>query len=347
MKKPKITIQSIAENLNVSTATVSKVINGVAKKYRISDKTIKAVNDEIERLGYIPNTIAKSLRSQKSYTIGLIFPDLSNPWFTKLALQIEADCRKKGYHILLCNSNGSTKIENEHIQLLRNRMVDGIIIDPVGVDNDHLVNAYNEGLPMILIDRCFENSPIPFISSDDAKVSYEAVNYLIKKGHRKIVCLQGLDKTSSNIYRVSGYKRALEENGISFNPNLILGNDFTYENGYDNGLKIIENNDNNEENKITAIFSTSNQITLGVLKVFKEKNVKIPDDISIISFDDWDYSELLYTPITTISHILNSDAGSLAVKNLMKQIENDEKIKIPNTILSAKIIKRASVKTLL
>ena len=337
----KITIKTIAEALNISPATVSKVLNGVAKKYRISDKTILAVTQQVEKSGYMPNSIAKSLRNQKSYTIGLIFPDLSNPWFTNLALQIESECRKKGYQILLCNSNGSTKIEAEHIQLLKNRMVDGIIVDPVGIESDHLIRAFNDGLPMIMIDRRFENTPIPFISSDDIQISYEAVNYLVKNGHRSIACIQGLENTSSNNFRIDGYKKALIKNGIEINSNLILGDAFTFKSGYDSGLEIIKNIANT---KITAIFSTSNQITLGLLKVFKEKAIKIPEDISIISFDDWDYSELLYTPITTISHILNSDAGSLAVKNLMIQIESKSK-KIPsNILLPARIIKRASVK---
>src|SRR6185437_16895697 len=172
------------------------------------------------------------LRLKRSSTIGLIVPDITNTWFAQLALGIENEARKHNYNIFLSNSNDDIKVEKKSIMLLQNWMVDGIIIAPIGLENEHLIKASKRGTPLVLIDRFFEGIDLPYISSNDYQGSIEANQYLIDNGHRRIACFQGIVGTSPNNHRVKGYKQALEKNKIPFDPALVMGNNFGYNNGY-------------------------------------------------------------------------------------------------------------------
>ena len=342
MPPKKVTIQSIAQELGMSVTTISRVLNGLGEKYRISEKTIELVNNTAEKLNYSPNNFAKGLRLKRSSTIGLIVPDITNTWFAQLAWEIENEARKHDYNIFLCNSNDDIKVEKKSIMLLQNWMVDGIIIAPIGLESDHLIKASKEGTPLVLIDRFFEGIDLPYISSNDYEGAFEAIQYLIDNGHKRIACLQGIVGTSPNNQRVMGYKQALKNNNVAFDPKLVMGADFGYNTGYTCAQKIIKDL---KKTKITAIFSTGNQITLGLLKAFKEQKIQIPNDISVISFDEQVYSDLLYTPLTTVSH-MNENIGDIALNMVFDQFENNSKSKPKNVVLKSKLIIRDSVKKL-
>lgn len=338
MNEQKSSIKSIANELGLSVSTVSRVLNGIGKKHRISQRTIEAVESMAEELDYEPNNIAKSLRLKKTSTIGLILPDISNPWFAKIALNIEKELRKKHYNVFLYNSNGELEIEEMAIKLLKNWNVDGIILAPIGVESKHILKAFKKTTPIVLIDRFFENEEIPYVSTNDEEGAFQAVNFIIENGHSRIACFQGIQETSVNIQRVGGYKRALERHEIMVDKNLIVGSGFDIENGYLETKKI-ENEIKGK--KITAIFSTGNLITLGIMKALKELSVKVPEDLSLVSFDEQNYSELLYTPLTTISHS-DEKIGSLAVDLLFDQI--DKRVIRDSVLLPTQLIIRKSVK---
>ncbi|MFC5046984.1 LacI family DNA-binding transcriptional regulator [Aquimarina hainanensis] len=340
MPKNKATIQSIADTLGVSVSTVSRVMNGVGKKYRISAKTIAAIHETADKLNYTPNNIAKSLRLKKTFTVGLIIPDISNPWFAKIAMRIEEESRKRGYNIFLCNSNGDITVEKESLKLLENWKVDGIITAPIGIEYSHLLKSYKNGMPLVLVDRFFEKAELPYVSTNDEQGAFDANELLISYGHVNIACIQGLVGTSQNRQRVDGYKKALKKNGLKVEESLIVGSDFGYDNGYNEAKKIIKEL---HKNKVTAIFSTGNQITLGVLKAFKEESIRIPEDISLISFDENNYSELLYTPISTVSHVDN-EIGSKAVAMLFNQINEEETEEVQRILAPTHLIERDSVR---
>jgi len=342
MSKNNITVQTIANEVGVSVTTVSRVMNGVAKKYRISDKTIETVKTTADRLKYSPNIIAQSLRLKKTFTIGLIVPDISNPWFAKIARGIEKELRKKNYNVTLCNSNDDIAIEIKSLKLLQDMKVDGIVIAPIGIHYDHLIESYKDGTPIVLVDRFFEQFDIPYVSSDDFEGAYQANNYLIQNGHKKIACIQGLVGTSSNSKRIEGYKEALNKNDIQFHSEYLVGYDFSMRNGYEQAKKLIENYD---KSRITAIFSTGSQITLGILKAFKEENIGIPEDISLISYDEQEYSELLYTPLTTVAHF-DKNIGEIAINLLFNQINKYQDLSETRVLCSPHLIKRESVKNL-
>ncbi|HQV59512.1 MAG TPA: LacI family DNA-binding transcriptional regulator [Chitinophagaceae bacterium] len=340
MKKNNVTIQSMAKTLGVSVTTISRVLNGLGEQFRISKKTIELVTTTADKLNYRPNNIAKGLRLKKSSTIGLILPDITNTWFAQLALGIEKEARKHHYNIFLCNSNDDIKVEKKSIALLQSWMVDGIIIAPIGLESEHLQKASKSGTPVVLIDRFFEGVNLPYISSNDFEGSLEATQYLINNGHKKIACFQGIVGTSPNNQRVNGYKQALKNNKIHFDPSLVMGEDFGFNNGYTCAKKLIKHL---AKSKITAIISMGNQITLGILKALKEEGVQIPNDLSIISFDEQEYSDLLYTPLTTVSH-MNENIGDVALKMLFNQFGKSTRIKPKNVVLNSKLIIRDSVK---
>lgn len=342
MQEKKVTIKFIAKKLGVSVTTISRVLNGLGKQHRISDATIELVTITAEKLNYSPNNIAKGLRLKKSSTIGLIVPDITNIWFAQLAFGIESEARKHNYNIFLINSNDDLKVEKDSISLLQNCMVDGIIIAPIGLESEHLIKVTKSGTPLVLIDRFFEGIDLPYISSNDYEASLDANQYLIDNGHKKIVCLQGIVGTSPNNQRVEGYKQALKKNKIIFDSKLIMGTNFGFDNGYTCGKRLINDL---KKSKITAIFSTGNQITLGLLKAFKEEGIQIPNDISLVSFDEQSYSDLLFTPLSTVSH-MNENLGEIALKMLLNQLGKKHKAKPKNIVLKSKLIIRDSVKNI-
>ena len=342
MQEKKITLNYLAKKLNISVTTISRVLNGLGTQYRISEKTIGLITKTAEKLNYSPNNFAKGLRLKKSSTIGLIVPDITNTWFAQLALGIEKEARKHHYNIFLCNSNDDIKVEKKSIALLQNWMVDGIIIAPIGLESEHLVKASKKGTPLVLIDRFFEGVNLPYISSNDFEGSLEATQYLINNGHKRIACIQGIAGTSTNSQRIDGYKKALKKNKIAFDPKLIMGNDFGFNNGYTCAKKLITHL---AKTKITAIFSLGNQITLGVLKALKEEKIQIPNDLSIVSFDEQEYCDLLFTPLSTVSH-MNENLGDLSLRIILEQMDKNHKSKPKNVVLKSKLIIRDSVKNI-
>ncbi|MGB3006442.1 MAG: LacI family DNA-binding transcriptional regulator [Chitinophagaceae bacterium] len=337
-----VTIQSMARTLGVSATTISRVLNGLGEQFRISKKTVELVTITAEKLNYRPNNIAKGLRLKKSSTIGLIVPDITNTWFAQLAMGIEKEARKHQYNIFLCNSDDDLKIEKKSISLLQSWMVDGIIIAPIGLEHHHLIEAKKNGTPIVLIDRIFEGVDLPYISSNDFEGALEANQYLINNGHKKIACVQGIVGTSPNTKRVNGYKQALKKNKIPFDPSLVSGEAFSFNNGYSCAKKIIKTL---SKTKITAIFSLGNQITLGILKAVKEEGIKIPEDLSLVSFDEQLYSDLLFTPLSTVSH-MNDNFGDLSIQMLLKQMVKGKKAKPKDVVLKSKLIIRESVKNI-
>lgn len=296
--------------------------------------------DAAQKFDYVPNKMARSLKLDKTETIGLVIPDISNPFFADIAKSIEGAARKKGYSIILCDSSDDIKNEEQMLKLLQGQKVDGIIIAPVGTHADHLIQVYESKLPVVVIDRFFPDSKLPYVTSDNFQGAYDAVNYLINQDHRRIACIQGIHESQPNIERVEGYKKALKDNNIVFDENLLVGNGFSKENGLAQ-TKLLFNLDNPP----SAIFALSNLISLGVLEAASVENKHIPDDVSLISFDEQPYSAHLGTPMTTIDQQKN-EMGFHSVDYLIKMIENQHSENQLCIRLPTKLIKRDSIRKL-
>jgi LacI family transcriptional regulator len=338
MKSSNATLKSIATKLGVSVSTVSRVINGKSIRYRISKDTQDAILKVAKELSYSPNQLARGLRLKRTNTIGYIIPDISNPFFSSIAKSVEKFARKFGYSILLCDSEENTDIEKESLQLMLNRKVDGLIISPVGLEVSHLVAISQKNIPIVLLDRYFPDLNIPFVTSDNYQGALEAVKLLIENGHTRIACIQGLKNTSPNNDRVKGYRDAHSKHDLEIDGSLLVGDSFGEENGYIETKLLLK-----KSLLPTAIFSVSNLISLGAIRAISEEGLKIPDDISMISFDDQPYSRFLSTPMTTVSQ-QSAQIGQIATKLLIDQIESNRSVEAKGIFLPTKIIMRESVK---
>lgn len=335
-----VTLKSLSEKLSISVSTISRVLSGKADKYRISKTTQEKILNAASELNFSPNQIARGLRLQKTLTLGLIIPSISNPFFASIAQSIENEARKSGYSILISDSQENTEIEIETLNIMRSRKVDGIIVSSVGQNCDHLVKVYKSGFPLLVIDRYFPSSKIPYVGTDNFKGAYEGVELLIKSGHKKIACIQGLENSAPNNDRVKGYKKALLKYKIIINDNLIVGNDFSEQNGYIETKLLLQQDD-----RPTAIFACGNQISLGVIRAVRENKLKIPTDISLLTFDEHPYSEYLSPSLTTIAQ-QKEEIGQIAVRMLLNQIEGKPKGNSSGILLAPKVINRKSIKRL-
>ena len=208
----------------------------------------------------------------------------------------------------------------------------------MGKESEHITKAINKNIPIVLIDRYFQDLNVPFVGSDNFKGSFEATDYLIQNGHTRIAFIQGIKVTTVNQDRVNGFIEAFNKNQIPLDSSLIVGENFGEQNGYVQTKILL-----NLQNKPTAIFAASNLISLGALKALYEENLKVPEGMSIISFDDQPYSNFLATPMTTVAQ-QSQEIGSIAFNLLMDKMESDSAIESPNILLPTKLIERDSVK---
>lgn len=335
MVKQKISITDIAVKTGLSTTTVSRVLNGKAEKYRISKKSQQKVKEVAKELHYTPNRFAANLRTGKSGTLALIIPSLNNPFFAGIASAINTELRKFNYITIISDSDENPEIERMELQQLIARNIEGLIIVPCGEQWEHIKLLQDQGLPIVCIDRYFEDLDIPFVSTDNYLGAYMATKHLIENGHSRITCIQGVRHSTPNRQRIKGFKDAMnEEEQENYN---IVGDDFTFQNGYLETKLLLQHNE-----KPTAVFTLSNTIAMGCMKALKEENIKVPDDISLITFDDHPYLDYLSTPLSCVAQPV-SDISKMAVKFLISKINNKE-VQTSQVLLRPTMKMRDSIK---
>ncbi len=335
MTKQKINITDIAEKTGLSITTVSRVLNGKAQQYRIGKKSQQKIEEAAKEMHYIPNHFAANLRSGKSKTIALIVPSLVNPFFASIASEINAEIRKHGYITIISDSDENPEIEKIVLEQLSARNIEGLIIAPCGNQWEHIKNLYDTGLPVICIDRYFENLDLPYVSTDNYNGAYEATQFLIKNGHTTIACIQGVQESTPNRLRIKGFIDAMEKSGI--NDYCVVGDDFTLQNGYLETRLLLQ-----QKNHPTAIFALSNTIAIGCMRALKEENIKIPADISLITFDEHPYLDFFSTPLSCVAQPVN-DISKIATKFLFSKL-NHKEIKINHVLLKPEIKIRESIR---
>ncbi len=335
MTKQKTSIIDIAEKTGLSTTTVSRVLNGKSEQFRISEKSQKKIREAAKELNYIPNQYAANLRTGKSNTIALIVPSLDNPFFAGIASNINAEIRKHGYSTIIADSDEKLEIEQTELLQLISRNIEGIIIVPCGDRSDHIKNAQDQGIHVICIDRYFEDLNLPYVSTDNYLGAFSATKYLIENGHSAIACIQGVQLSTPNRLRVKGFIDAMKEANLEYNN--IVGDDFTFQNGYLETKLLLQ-----QKERPTAIFTLSNTIAMGCMKALKEENILVPDNLSLITFDDHPYLDYLSTPLTCVAQPV-SDISKIAVKFLFSKIK-DKDVKTSQVLLRPTIKFRDSVK---
>jgi len=334
------TLQGIADQSGLSVTTISRVLSGQASRYRISKETEVTVRKLAKDSSFVPNQLARGLRLKKTLTIGLVIPDISNPCYAGIAHQVLVGIRKYGYSVILCDSQDDTGLEVQSLALLQSRGVEGVVLCPTGRSSQHLAPFVGGRLPIVLVDRFFPDLPLPYVSSDNVAGARQATELLITSGHRRIACLQGLRGTSPSEFRVRGYKEALAHHHLPIENNLIVGDSFTEQSGYIETKLLLRT-----EPGVKAILVLSHLNGLGAIRALTEEKRRIPDDVSIISFDDTPYFSYLATPLTAVAQA-NSEMGEVAVKLLFDQIQSPHRQTKGGILLPTTLVMRESVKRL-
>ncbi|OGS20357.1 MAG: hypothetical protein A2252_00440 [Elusimicrobia bacterium RIFOXYA2_FULL_39_19] len=324
-----ITLKKIAEELNVSAMTVSRALND---KAWVESKLKEKIQKKAAQLGYKPNHIARSLVSSKSNTIGLIIPQFEISFFPEICIGVEKPCSERNYEIYICCSYGKAKREAEEINSLLSRKIDGLIIVPS--QDEHDISVYRELLknkiPFVLVDRYFSHINCSYVVSDDKTGAYNAVSYLIDLGHRKIAHISGPKFASTTQSRIAGYRNALKSKTID--SELILEGSFDEKSGYETMKKILKE-------KYTAVFAANDFTAFGALQAIEEAGMKVPDDISIIGFDDSHFSKYLKVSLTTVRQN-PVEIGKTAVEILFENIQNPAKYR--RAIIPTELVIRQS-----
>ena len=336
----RVTMKHIAEVAGVSVSAVSRVLSDQATKYRISKKSQVAVHAAAKKLNFSPNALARGLRLRKTWTLGLVLPDISNHFFSDIARVISIDAREKGYSLMLCDSEDNTDVEAKSLKLLQDRQTDGLIILPVGHSWQDVATVREAGTPVVMVDRVYPELDVPCVSSDNFRGAYDATMYLLSRGHRRIAFIQGIPEAWTSITRRQGYEAALCEYGLEPPNGRTLGREFTEKSGYLAAKKLLRNKE-----RPTAIFAAGNLITFGVLRATTEEHMTIPDNISIISFDELPYYPHLATPVTTVSQ-QKTKMGQAAVQLLLRQVEGETLSSTDSIVLPTKLIEGDSVRSL-
>lgn len=311
----KITIKEIAKLAGVSTATVSKIVNH--KDENISDATRERVLDLIETHNYVPNRIASSMITKKTNTIGLIIPDITNPFFPEVARGVEDYANRAGYHVVLCNSDNNPKKEITYIAMLQEKMVDGIIFTSSSLRNKVTKELMRMQIPVITVDREIEGLKTNGkITVDNINGAFTGVQYLIERGYNKILHLGGPMTSKPSIDRLEGYKKALDAHGILYDPALCYEGKYTTEWGYEGIMEVLGNGI-----AFDGIFCGNDMIAIGAIKALHEKGLKVPQDVGVLGFDNI-YMATVVTPnLTTVSQP-NYQMGYKAAELLIGIISN-------------------------
>lgn len=332
----KLTIREIANMAGVSVTTVSQILNN--KGSRFSEATKKKVLEIVEEYQYKPDFFASNIITRHSKTIGMIVPDVTDFFFSKVVEGVETYLNSLGYMILLCNSKHSVEKETQYVTELLHRSVDGIILaTPNVLPQDHVLKKQRQSaFPVVLIDRGINTREEGQLLVEEYVGASQAVEFLIAHGHRHIGMLKETQGYYQLTERLAAYRAVLEKHGIPINEDYIQSGELTLKGGYRAAKAVLENKE------VTAIFCGNDEMAIGAYQAVYEKNLRIPEDISVIGFDGLEISEYLAPSLTTVYQPA-FDIGYYAAKFLVEAIHGDVKT-IPNKTFETTFIERNSTR---
>jgi LacI family transcriptional regulator len=311
-----ITIYDVAREANVSMATVSRVVNG---NPNVKPTTRKKVSEAIDRLGYRPNAVARGLASKKTTTVGVIIPDISSTFYAELARGIEDIATMYKYNIILSNSDQNRDKELHLLNTMLGKQVDGIVFMGGNITEEHVEEFKRSPVPIVLAASIDLNEVTPSVNINYEQATFDAVSMLIEKGHKRIGYVTGpMEEPINKEKKMSGYRRALTEAGLSIDEDLITEGDYTYDSGLEAFEKISE-----LSNKPTAIFAGTDEMALGVVHAAQDNGYVIPNDIEIIGFDNTKLATMVRPQLTTVVQP-TYDIGAVAMRLLTKLMNKEE-----------------------
>jgi LacI family transcriptional regulator len=332
-EKKMSTIREVAKLAGVSPISVSRVVN---KNDYVSEETKKRVESAIRQLGYVPNILARGLRSRRTCTLGLILTDITNPFWTTVARGAEDVASTSGFSIIFGNSDESEEKQNEYLNLLVQKQVDGVLLVPVGNSVASIRLLQRKEIPVVVLDRRLVGVRADVVGSDSEGGAFQLMQLLISLGHRRVAMLCGPRGVSTAEDRVAGYTRALREAGLPVDPELIHYGNFTVESGYAMVKNIVAENP-----RPTALFAGNNFIAIGALKALRDLALSVPEDMAVVGFDDLP-ATITVDPILTAAKQPAYEMGSQAAELLIKRLSGNKSMKYQEIILPTEIVIRQS-----
>ncbi|RWA78619.1 LacI family DNA-binding transcriptional regulator [Mesorhizobium sp.] len=304
------TIADVARYAGVSVATVSHVMN---RTRHVEPETAERVRAAIAALRYSPNSLARSLRRGETKTIGLLLPDNSNPFFAGVARQIEDAGFVAGYTVILCNSDGSAEKEERYLSVLMAKQIDGLIFAGSS-DHARVFASLSAAVPAVLLDREIHSVHVDSVLVDHDHGGYLAGRYLVGLGHKKIGVIGGPRDSSSSPARVRGFVRALEEAGLDLPASSVVDSDYHFAGG-----RLAMERLMGQAPDITAVFACNDLMAMGAIIALRSRGLHVPDDMSLVGFDDIPYAVTTWPPLTTIAQPVEK-IGTRAVSLLLERL---------------------------
>jgi LacI family transcriptional regulator len=327
------TLQDVAKLAGVSPITVSRVVNNTGY---VREDTRLRVEAAIRELQYIPNTISRSLRLKKTNTLALLVSDITNPFWTTVTRGVEDASTEHGLSVILCNTDEKQgKLEN-YVNVMLQKQIDGFLIVPINSDPEVVQHIKRRNVPVVVLDRPLHDIEVDVVYSDNEGGAYELVKHLIQLGHSRIALLCGIQEIATTQQRLAGYKRALSESHLLYDESLVVYGEFKQEWGY----QIIPNLMKSMQPLPTALFFGNNLIAVGALRALYEMGIRVPEDISIVTFDDLPFS--ITQPFFTLAAQSPYKLGWTAAKLLIAQISGEEKSDNRQIVLPVEVFIRQS-----
>ena len=312
-----VRMKDIATKLHLSQTTVSHVLTGKHEHYRISAATVARVKKMAEELGYRSSALARAFRDRRSYSIALAVEDLTNPFWTGVAIGAEKEAEAQGYVLVVSNTNGDPARERRTVQMLQERRVDGMIVSPVTVTDEILTELHKDGLPFVQIDRSIKGEDVPCVRTDHGSGSAMAVDHLIKRGRKDIAYVGGPLEIQTFELRLDGFRKALAKHGLKPAAVKVVAND---EDAGAAGVREILAS----KSRPTAIYTASIKITIGAMRAVREAGIPVPSGIEIVGFDDIAMADLFSMPVSTVCQDVES-IGREAFRALLR-VMNGQKV---------------------
>lgn len=319
--------------------TVSRVIN---KHQSVAKATRKRVEQAIHELGYVPNTLARSLLHGRTRTIALIVSDISNPFFTQIARGVEDVAQRNGYAVMIGNSDESTEKERYYVNAMLGNRIDGLLIAPAGNDTGQTLSFLSRrGTKFVLIDRDFEGMQADIVMGDSVGGARMLTEHLVHLGHERIAIITGPLDLSTSRDRLRGYQEVMEQHGIALDPTLVLESSYKREGGHEAAQRILQLP---LGRRPSAVLASNNFLGVGLIEMLRESSVSVPRDMAVVCFDDLDLASAL-TPYLTVVAQPARTFGTIAAQFLLDRLDGSDQPPRRKVVLPPELIVRISCGT--
>ena len=328
------TIGDVAAEAGVAVATAARVLSG--NGYASASARTKVLG-AADRIGYVPNVIARNLRLQKSDAIGLLIADVENGFYSSIAKHVESIATAHGHSIILCNSSDDPAKEREYLELLEGIRVAGVILTPTGGNRRRLEQMQRDGIAIVQVDREVHHLSADLVLVDNERGAYEGVSALIEAGHTRIGLLAGRPQVITGSARSEGYVRALRDHGLQPVPELVRGTSFRRDHAVEEARALLE-----LDPPVTAIFAANNVLAEGCMLALKEAGLRVPTDVSLVAFDDVEWMRMLDRGITAVRQPI-VDIARTAANMMIRRLDGEETGAAATVMFRAELVERDSV----